>query len=119
MIAIDITMYENQFDQYEQIEYAKEKKENRNLKIKKEIFFNTSVNCIGVENNRSQPDHWHWISFGSISGVRGLCWIIGIRLISIDCCGRDDKLSDIGEKDNGRLPLPSLEENDGVDNRES
>jgi hypothetical protein len=32
MIAIDITMYENQFDQYEQIEYAGEKKENRNLK---------------------------------------------------------------------------------------
>jgi hypothetical protein len=41
-------------------------------------------------------------------------------LISIDCCcERDNKWSDIGENDSGRLPLPSLEENDGVDNRES
>ncbi len=47
-------------------------------------------------------------------------WIVGIRLISIDCCcERDNKLSDIGENDNGRLPLSSPEENDGVDNRES
>lgn len=28
-------------------------------------------------------------------------------------------LSDIGENDNARLPLPSLEESDGVDSRES
>ncbi len=35
------------------------------------------------------------------------------------CCERERGLSDIGEKDSGRLPLPSLEENDGVDNRES
>jgi len=43
-----------------------------------------------------------------------------MRLICVDCCcERDRRLSDIGEKDNGRLPLPSLEENDGVDNRES
>ncbi len=115
MIAIDITMYENQFDQYEQIEYAKKKKI---FEIWKKKIFYTSVNWIGVENKRSQPDHWHWISLGSISGGR----VKGIGLISIDCCcccGRDDKLSDIGENDNGRLPLPSLEENDGVDKRES
>lgn len=115
MIAIDITMYENQFDQYEQIEYAKKKKI---FEIWKKKIFYTSVNWIGVENKRSQPDHWHWISLGSISGGR----VKGIGLISIDCCcccGRDDKLSDIGEYDNGRLPLPSLEENDGVDKRES
>jgi hypothetical protein len=49
--------------------------------------------------------------------------MIGIGLISMDCCccccERERGLSDIGEKDSGRLPLPSLEENDGVDNRES
>lgn len=42
--------------------------------------------------------------------------IVGIRLTSIDCCCCE---RDNGENDNGRLPLPSLEENDGVDNRES
>ena len=35
------------------------------------------------------------------------------------CCEFDNKLSDIGENDNARLPFPSLEDNDGVDNRES
>jgi hypothetical protein len=55
-------------------------------------------------------------------GIISERWTVGIRLISIVCCccwERDKKWSDIGENDSGRLPFPSLEENDGVDNRES
>lgn len=35
------------------------------------------------------------------------------------CCDWDNILSDIGENDNGRFPFPSLDDSDGVDNRES
>ena len=40
MFAIDITMYENQFDQYELIEYAyrEENKKSQNLKKTKTTF---------------------------------------------------------------------------------
>lgn len=46
--------------------------------------------------------------------------MIGMGLISVACCCvRARRLSGLGENDNGRLPLPSLDENDGVDKRES
>jgi len=82
-------------------------------------FCYTSVSWIGVENRRSQPAHWHWISLGSINGANGFCWMIAIGLSSVVVKGDFIKVSGNGENDNGRLPFPSLDDSDGVDKRES
>ena len=65
-IPIDKTRFDNSNDQYEPIEYAeREKLFNQWTKIS---F--TSVNWTGDENSKSHPDHWHWISWDSITGVK-------------------------------------------------
>jgi hypothetical protein len=67
-IPIDIAMFENPVDRHVPNECAVNR-DNDRIHQTAEHRFVTSVSWVGVENSRSQPDHWHWFSVGSIKGA--------------------------------------------------
>ena len=144
-IPIDTAMFGNPVDRHARNEYAVNREDDQTDSRRSFRYFSELGRCReqqiaawplalvfrGLDQWReclrkehlSIPDHQNEREKEiTLGGGRSERCEIGMEWISMDACcwcERDRKWSDRGEKDSARLPFPSPEENDGVDNLES